>query len=349
MIIGVWSYHTSLVQKNYLLNNSESGLGDEAFYGQNMLVKVGFNYNLKFLTLDLVKNFNELDCIIVFDFPKPIPRKNKKKYLFILNKIEKFNKKKILVLHECEVIKPNNWYIKNHQNWNIIFTWNDDFIDNKKYFKLNMPPRKIRDLIPPKKMPEKFSSMIASNKSVFHKLEIYTERKNCIRWYNEFQPNKFDLYGQGWDKYVFPTNNWLTRKLNKVNFLTYFFRPNYQVYKWPLSNKYDIKNLYKFQFAYENARDISGYILEKIFDSFLLNSIPIYLGANNISAHIPENCFIDRRNFKNYYDLNKYLSSISSEDYFFYIENIHNFLKSPLFYPFSVENYVKTIVDKILK
>jgi len=39
----------------------------------------------------------------------------------------------------------------------------------------------------------------------------------------------------------------------------------------------------------------NGYITEKIFDSFFTSYVLIYLGAKNITEHVPSNCFIDQR------------------------------------------------------
>ena len=44
--------------------------------------------------------------------------------------------KKILIAIENEVVIRNNWLRENHNLFDIILTWNDDFIDNKKYFKI---------------------------------------------------------------------------------------------------------------------------------------------------------------------------------------------------------------------
>jgi hypothetical protein len=57
---------------------------------------------------------------------------------------------------------------------------------------------------------------------------------------------------------------------------------------------------YKFSICYENARDTPGYITEKIFDCFFAGCVPIYWGANNITDHIPKECFIDKRDFEDY-------------------------------------------------
>ena len=127
------------------------------------------------------------------------------------------------------------------------------------------------------------------------------------------------------------------------------FGPRYRVWQGELSSKQDIAWNYRFQFAFENAKNIPGYILEKIIDSFLLGSVPIYLGANNISSHIPADCYIDFRDFTDYSDLYTFLLSIKDDEYCNYIDRISEFIDSPSFYPFSSECYVETILQTIKK
>ena len=44
--------------------------------------------------------------------------------------------KSFLLLHECEVIKPENFDLENHKFFKKIFTWNDSLIDNKNISRL---------------------------------------------------------------------------------------------------------------------------------------------------------------------------------------------------------------------
>ena len=58
---------------------------------------------------------------------------------------------------------------------------------------------------------------------------------------------------------------------------------------------------------YENIKGLNGYITEKIFDAFVAGNVPIYWGASDINEYIPDNCFIDRRNFINHEQMYKFL------------------------------------------
>ena len=250
-----------------------------------------------------------------------------------------------LIIFESEVIKPDNWNIENHKYFKKIFTWNDKYIDNKKYFKINFShkiPDKVEFNIKNKK---KLCTMIVANKFKSHPLELYTERLKAIRWFEENHPEDFDLYGIGWDKYYFKD---MLARLNRFNALRKIMKPRYPSYKGPIESKKEVYRKYKFAICYENARDIPGYITEKIFDCFFAGCVPIYWGAPNIIDHIPANTFIDKRNFKTYEELYQYLKNMSDGEYIGYLDAIKGFIKSNKIYPFSAEYFVDTLINNIL-
>jgi hypothetical protein len=105
---------------------------------------------------------------------------------------------------------------------------------------------------------------------------------------------------------------------------------------------------YKFSISFENAKNIPGYISEKIFHSFFGSCVPIYWGANNVLSYIPKNCFIDFRDFKNYNDVFKYIKNISEKDYMNYLDNIELFLNSEQSTQFNSNEFAKIVVNSIL-
>ena len=251
-----------------------------------------------------------------------------------------------LILFESEVIRPDNWNIENHKYFKKIFTWNDKFVDNKKYFKINFShkiPDKVEFNI---KNKNKFCTMIVANKFKSHSLELYTERIKAIRWFEENHPEDFDLYGIGWDKYYFKG---ILSRLNRFDVLRKIIKPIYPSYKGPIKSKKEIYKKYKFAICYENARDIPGYITEKIFDCFFAGCVPVYWGAPNITDHIPVNTFIDRRKFGTYEELYNYLKNISDKEYISYLDAIKDFIKSDKIFPFSAECFAETLSSEILK
>jgi alpha-1,3-fucosyltransferase len=64
---------------------------------------------------------------------------------------------------------------------------------------------------------------------------------------------------------------------------------------------------YKFYFAFENTICDNGYITEKFFDSLNYNILVVAFGGGDYTKYIPENGFIDARDFKTPLSLAKYL------------------------------------------
>jgi hypothetical protein len=106
---------------------------------------------------------------------------------------------------------------------------------------------------------------------------------------------------------------------------------------------------YKFSVCYENATGITGYITEKIFDSFFAGCVPVYLGAPNVTDYIPAETFIDKRNFKNYGELYRYMKSMTDEEYNKYLGAIKDFVHSGRIYPFSAECFAETLFREIVE
>lgn len=254
--------------------------------------------------------------------------------------------KSYLVIFESELIKPDNWDLEKHKYFNKIFTWNDQFVDNKKYFKINFAhlfPNKINKNLAKKK---NLCTLIAGNKKVSHPQELYSKRIEAIRWFENHHPAEFDFYGIGWQEFTVQNKyaNFLLKKLE----LSSLFKVSYPSYRGPVVSKKEILECYKFAICYENAKDISGYITEKIFDCFFAGCIPIYWGADNVNQHIPAECFIDKREFDSYQLLYNYIVSMPTHEYMGYLNNIERFLKSPQADPYRAETFVQTIVDTIL-
>lgn len=263
-------------------------------------------------------------------------------------KVKKFfqSKNNYLLIFESEVIKPDNWDITNHRNFNKIFTWNDALIDNKKYFKGNFPnkiPTKFEFDIAKK---NKLCTMIAGHKFNSHPLELYTERVKAIRWFENNHPEDFDFYGMDWNQYCFRDPFSL---LNHIKPLKKLLRsPNYPSYRGTVKSKREALQKYKFAICYENARDIPGYITEKIFDCFFAGCVPVYWGAPNVSEHIPVDTFIDKRKFRNYGELYSYLKNMSNNEYLGYIGAIKDFVEGDMIYPFSAECFARTLSNEIV-
>lgn len=326
-----------VVSKSYH-NNKLFDLNDKIINRDNCmypfwLLKQEFKkYGYELATQD-IHSIEESQIVIYNEMPKILPKKDdiQKSYLLIF---------------ESELIRPDNWNLKNHKYFNKIFTWKDDIIDNKKYFKFNFAqeiPKTINKEVSKK---EKLCTLIAGNKKVNHPFELYSKRIEAIRWFEKNHPNDFDFYGIGWDE--FRSENKYVNILLRKSKLSKMFKPSFSSYKGKVDSKKEVLEKYKFAICYENARDISGYITEKIFDCFFAGCVPIYWGANNIKEHIPKDCFIDKREFESYEKLYEFITSINNEKYLQYLENIETFLKSDKAYLFSSEFFAKTLIGTII-
>ena len=250
--------------------------------------------------------------------------------------------KSFLLLFETELIRPKNWDLSLHKHFKKIFTWNDSFIDNDRYFKMNFShlfPSKI------KRVPfqqRKFCTLIAGNKSVSHPLELYSKRLETIDWFEKNHPDQFDYYGMGWNQLNLG-NNFLNKVAKKLKLEKIIPSKTSPCYKGTVDRKIDTLSQYQFSICYENAEKISGYITEKIFDSFFAGCIPIYWGAPNINDHIPKECFIDRRDFSTHQELYGYLSKMSESDFNHQLDKIDDFLNSSYSKPFSAQHFSETL------
>lgn len=227
-------------------------------------------------------------------------------------------RKMVLILFEPPSVLPQNYDKKYHKYFSKIYTFDDDLVDNKKYFKFHYPELRAMREDPKPFEEKKLCTLIAGDKSSSHPNELYSKRREVIRFFENKAPQDFDLYGQMWSPSEFSS------------------------YLGSIPNKECLLG-YKFCFAYENMTNINGYITEKIFDCFHFGCVPIYLGADNICDYIPKNCFIDRRDFTSLDELYKYLKTMSQKEYETYIRNIQVYLQSEQAKPFSREHFYETL------
>jgi len=263
-----------------------------------------------------------------------------------LRGIELAGERKYVILLECEAIKPDNWDRGRHREFDKIFTWHDGLVDNKRYFKINFSVQFPSVIERVQQAKEKFCVMIVAQKYVRHPQELYTERVRAIRWFEENHPSEFDLYGMGWDRFVF---SGAMKKLNKLDFLTRALKPDFPSYRGRIDLKKEVLKKYKFAICYENAQGIPGYITEKIFDCFFAGCVPIYWGPPNVTEHIWPDTFIAKNRFKTYEALYEYLNGMSETEYNGYLTAIGEYLKSDQARRFSARYFADTVTSEVLK
>lgn len=239
--------------------------------------------------------------------------------------------KSILFQFEPPVVMPEIRYLKNHvlkAYDKIFFTWKTN--DPKIHY---FHTAQGHDGIFPdywQRTDRKFLTLINSNRKALSRYkELLTERVRAILFFEK--TNDIDLYGFGWGKPpLFP----------------YWFHKNAirKVYKGSVADKYRTLSEYTYALAFENS-ELPGYMTDKLFDCLYAGTIPVYRGAPDVKEYIPENCFIDMRDFKNYEELRTYLKSLPGSEIKAYRENGRCFLESDQYKPFTKEHFAKVFIE----
>lgn len=270
-------------------------------------------YNL--VQANTLENLEDPELIICFEVPDQKELEHLFKYPY---------EKRILMLWEPPCVMYENFNTEIHKHFSRIYTWNDDLVDNKKYYKFYYPRlnKMITEIIPYQQ--KKLATMISCNKKSYHPDELYTARTQVIQFFEGVESNDFDLYGKFWDGNTIKN------------------------YKGAIDRKVDTLKHYKFCYCYENIKNIRGYVTEKIFDCFHAGCVPIYLGASNISDYIPKSCFIDRRDFATDQQLYTYLKEMPEHIYNNYIREIQKFLKTTNAARYSIDSFVARMENLII-
>jgi hypothetical protein len=275
--------------------------------------------------------------------------------------------KNFLILYETPLTVPRNADCAYLNQFDEIFSWDkqllkNGFVDSSGR---SISPDRFLEIFHPNPIPvecgENFSSpsfseredtvcLIGSNRhaNTHDERELYSERVRAIRWFEKHALAEFKLYGNGWKV--------PQKRLGKLGKLRYrlskvypwlMSKPVFPSYQGPATTKYEVLSKTKFCICYENARDIPGYVTEKIFDCLFAGCVPVYLGDLGIDQVIPSECFVDKRQFESYEQLWKYLSSISELEFNRYQDSARQFLKSPSFTPYSCTHFAQALINGI--
>lgn len=314
-LIGVWNYYEEITENGFLFKNTEATIGANLLKPWCDLYEYGKAHGMDFVTLDQVTDIRQLDAVIFMDRPRAGNP--------MVDEIMRSGMCKYLLLYECEMIKPDNWDRTYHQQFQRVFTWSDEHVDGHRYIKTNfaIDTESPYDFETVKKSfgQRKLATLIAGAKMSRHPYELYSERIRTIRWFEATAPHDFDLYGVGWSAEDFPS------------------------YRGPVQDKLGTLSKYRFNICFENAKNIPGYITEKILDSFRAAVVPVYCGAPNIDQWIPSDCFINLSQFTTFADLYEHLATMDSTAHAGYLDRIRNYLSSRQSYPYSSKCFVNTI------
>ncbi|QWD64302.1 glycosyltransferase family 10 domain-containing protein [Polynucleobacter sp. MWH-UH2A] len=265
--------------------------------------------------------------------------------------IDQISGPKYLIATENPYICPLNQNKAYFREFEGVFTWNTNFSELPNVSHVFIPNQIRSENTPSYDERSIFSCIINANKAFPKGLEndLYKERIEVIRWYEQNAPLYFSLYGLGWGKPepAFKASDKLTRRFKRLATQLFGYKP-FPSYLGEVIDKELIYRQSKFAYCYENVANLPDYISEKIFDCFFGGCVPVYWGSHTINDHIPSSCFIDRRNFKNTEEVHRYLLSIEETEYTQYQNNIQQFLLSAKAMQFDTSTYVSTIVDKVL-
>ena len=214
-----------------------------------------------------------------------------------------------------------------YQYFSRVYTWDDDLVDNIKFFKIYYPHLMPMEKNLPPFDQKKLCVMVAGSdiNPVGRNNDLYSERIQMVNFFETKPKGEFEIYGQNW---------------NKRHYRDYISAiPGF--HSGP--EKISALKQYKFSICFENTKNINGYVTEKIFCCFAAGCVPVYWGAQNIEKYVPKNCFIDYRDFKSQEELYQFLKSMPKKTYDKYLENIRAFLNSEKAQLFTSENLMKIL------
>lgn len=332
MNIALSTIYGSVYRQDRIFDSKSCKIGENLLEPGVQLKKHLEKLGHQFHTLDMYKN-QEVDSIIFQDIDpncyfcqrtvigvaKYILKTKWRNddYLQVKNKTG--IDQRILILLEPPVANVQSYNTSYHKHFGKILTWNDDLVDNRRYYKLSYP-----QVVPPKLYRIPYSNkkelvMICGNKKSKEENELYSARRSVIDYFEKTNKN-FDLYGFGWEK----------EKLKN--------------YKGTTEKKLSTLSQYRFSICYENMTGVKGYITEKIFDCFFAGSVPVYWGADNVTDYIPEDAFIDRRKFSTLDELMDYLANLTEKEYQNYLDRAEDYIYSKQFSEeFSVQKYIERV------
>lgn len=347
----------ALLQNGIFLNESFYGMKNCAFMFSAIRNQLA-NYGIDLATQD-INPPHESDLVIGLDNSMPFRNGGWKK-----------DQKKYLILYEPATYYPHNWEAKNHDVFDKIFTYDHNIVDNKRYyhyyFAIDLEEnKKFLNLTEDEYKQRKLCVLMAASFGVVkppkNSQSLLHERYLTLKWFAENHPAEFSLYSRLIHPKTYESFKGLglLRKIAPTGFVevitdmvaarrkTLFDIVNRGPI--PHDQKISVLRQYRFNIAYENTGGLSGYLTEKIFDSFAACCVPIYWGDPNVAESIPAQCFIDRRDFKSNHDLYQYMKSMQYPEYSKYTDAISVFIKGVESDKFGSEPNAKRISDVILR
>lgn len=136
-----------------------------------------------------------------------------------------------------------------------------------------------------------------------------------------------EIYGRGWEN----TDNMPAMQAARMNEIR-------STFCGLCDDKHELLSNYRFTIAYENTA-YPGYVTEKVIDALVASSIPVYLGAPDITSQLPAAAFIDARNFGSPQEIAEYMESMTEAKAGEMIEAGREFLHSGAGQRYSYEGF----------
>lgn len=177
---------------------------------------------------------------------------------------------------------------------------------------------------------DNFMVMLRGNKFSLVGGELYSERRRLVRYFDSRSDDLFDLYGPGWND---------DRQPEAVH------SRNYKGYADGTIATYAG---YKFVLGMDNSA-VPGLLTYDLFSAMFVGSVPVYLGAPDITDHVPADCFVDYREFTSLDAMVDRLREIADSDELeAYRKRGEAFLTSPAFQPFTMEHFCRTMHESLV-
>jgi alpha(1,3/1,4) fucosyltransferase len=254
-----------------------------------------------------------------------------------------------LVALENPYINPLNADVAYFANFRRVFSWDRRFFHLPNVREITYGIRFEVPAWPGFDERDIFSCLINANKRFKVELpnDLYVERVAVIRWHERHAPEDFALYGLGWNKPRHESTSFgrIRRRAQRLATQLWGHRP-FPSWKGEVSRKADVLLRAKFSYCYENVHGLRGYVTEKIFDSLMNGCIPVYWGADDIAEHVPEDCWIDRRRYRDTAEVHAYLKAMTKPEFQARQQAIRAFLGGGA-QRFSAERFAATVAEGV--
>lgn len=231
-----------------------------------------------------------------------------------------------LLLIEDRHIRPQNYFVRWHR-YRQVFSWDDDIVAARGATKYLFPAHITAGPIGDYTERSIFMSMVAANKAqaVWTSDDLYRERVATLAWFQRNAPDDLQLYGSGWNLPIHYPGLIAKALFKMIRWSGAFKHRGRLCWHGIAPVKRDILLRSKFNLCYENTRGSNGYISEKLFDALSTGAVPIYWGAPNVTDYVPEDCFIDRRQFATNEKLFGFLKAVTPQQHACYQEAMFTF------------------------